>query len=76
MLRDGLIVVGAGLAVGLPASLILSCALTGLLHDVAPADPVALVGVTAVLASIGVAAAYVPARRATRISALEALREE
>jgi putative ABC transport system permease protein len=76
MLRDGLIVVGAGLAVGLPASLILSRALTGLLHDVAPADPLALVGVTAVLASIGVAAAYVPARRATRISALEALREE
>ena len=76
MLRDGLVVVGSGLALGLPASLILSRALTGLLHDVAPADPVALVGVTAVLASIGVAAAYVPARRATRISALEALREE
>lgn len=76
MLRDGILVVGAGLALGLSAALLLSRALTGLLHDVAPADPVALVAVAAVLASIGMAAAYVPARRATRTSALEALREE
>jgi predicted permease len=76
MLRDGLLVVGAGLVVGLPAAIVLSRALTGLLYQVSPADPFALASVAAVLASIGMTAAYIPARRATRISALEALREE
>jgi putative ABC transport system permease protein len=76
MLRDGLLVVGAGLVVGLAAAIVLSRALTGLLYEVSPADPLALASVAAVLASIGMTAAYIPARRATRISALEALRDE
>jgi putative ABC transport system permease protein len=76
MLRDGLLVVGAGLVAGLAAAIVLSRALTGLLYDVSPADPLALASVAAVLASIGMAAAYIPARRATRISPLEALRDE
>jgi putative ABC transport system permease protein len=50
--------------------------LTGLLHDVQPADPVTLGVVAALLSCIGLIAAYLPARRATRLNALDALRHE
>jgi putative ABC transport system permease protein len=76
ILRDGLFVVGAGLLSGLVASMWLTQTLTGLLFEVAPADPVALGSVAVLLAAIGLAAIYLPARRATRMSALTALREE
>jgi ABC-type lipoprotein release transport system permease subunit len=46
----------------------------GLLYDVAAADPVALGVATVVLASVAVLASLVPARRAMRVSPLEALR--
>ena len=76
MLKDGLLVVGAGLAVGLVAAIWLARTLTGLLHEVTPADPIALVSVAALLAAAGATAAFVPARRATRVSALDSLRSE
>jgi hypothetical protein len=76
MLRDGLAVVGAGLVVGTAAALFLARGLTGLLHEVTPADPVSVAAVAALLLSTGLVAAYVPARRATRIAVTEALRNE
>ncbi|HXW07003.1 MAG TPA: ADOP family duplicated permease [Vicinamibacterales bacterium] len=74
MLRDGLFVVAAGLGAGFVAAASLARVLTGLLHEVTPADPVALASVAALLASTGMLAAYLPARRATRVSPIEALR--
>ena len=76
MLRDGLVVVGAGLAAGTGAAMFLARGLTGLLHEVTPADPVSVAAVATVLLAVGLAAAYVPARRATRIAVTEALRNE
>jgi predicted permease len=76
MIRDGVVVVAGGLACGLIAAAWLAQVLTGLLHDVTPADPVALAAVAGLLSSAGLLASYLPARRATRISALDALREE
>jgi ABC-type antimicrobial peptide transport system permease subunit len=76
MIRDGVFVVTAGLVVGLMAAVWLARTLTGMLHEVTPADPVALVPVAALLASVGLLAAYLPARRATRVSALDALRTD
>ena len=75
VLRDGVGVVAAGVGAGLVASLWLARGLTGLLHQVSPADPLALALVAAVLSFVGLLAAFVPARRATRVSALDALRE-
>lgn len=75
VLRDGVLIVAAGLAVGLTTAIWLARGLTGLLHEVTPADPVALGMVAAVLSAAGLTAAYLPARRATRISALAALRD-
>ncbi|HUL71761.1 MAG TPA: ABC transporter permease [Vicinamibacterales bacterium] len=76
MLRDGLVVVSVGLVAGLIAALWLARTLTGMLHEVTPADPIALVSVAVILATVGMMAALVPARRATRVSALDALRSE
>lgn len=76
MLRDGVAVVAGGLAAGMLAAVWLARGLMGMLHEVTPADPLSIGAVAGALASIGMLAAYVPARRATRITALRALREE
>jgi predicted permease len=76
IVRDGLLVIAAGLAAGLVAAMWLARSLTGLLHEVTPADPVALVSVAVLLSAIGLVAVLIPARRATRVSALAALRHD
>jgi ABC-type antimicrobial peptide transport system permease subunit len=76
IVRDGLIVVAAGLGAGLVIAVWLARSLTGLLHEVTPADPVALVSVAVLLSAIGLVAVLIPARRATRVSALAALRHD
>ncbi len=76
MIRDGVMIVAAGLIAGLVAAALLARGLTGLLHDVQPADPVTLGVVAALLSCIGLIAAYLPARRATRLNALDALRHD
>lgn len=75
MIRDAAIAIVVGLAAGAVAAIMLARTLTGLLHDVTPADPASIATVSAILLAAGLVAAYVPARRATRLSALEALRE-
>ena len=76
ILRDGVIVVILGLSCGLIAAAWLARTLTGLLHEIEPADPVALLSVAVLLSLIGLTAVYLPARRATRMSALAALRDD
>lgn len=63
-----------GLALGLAAALAFGQLLAGLVFDVNPRDPIILAGVSVVLASIALAASYVPARRAAGIDPLFALR--
>ncbi len=70
MLKDGALVVVVGLAGGLTAAFMLSRTLTGLLHEVTPADPVTLTVVAALLALSGLVASFLPARRATAIDPL------
>jgi putative ABC transport system permease protein len=76
MVRDGVVVILAGLMSGLLAATWLARTLTGLLHEIEPADPVALVSVAALMSMVGAAAIYLPARRATRMNPLRALRED
>jgi len=64
----------AGIAIGSVLAFALSNALTELLYGVSPADPTVYTGVAALLASVAVAAAYLPARRAARIDPMRALR--
>jgi len=76
IMRDGVLVILAGLSVGTLASLALAQTLAGLLYQVQPADPRAIAGVVAVLALVALAAAYLPARRAARAGVLSSLRAE
>jgi putative ABC transport system permease protein len=65
-----------GLAVGIAAAFGATRVLGALLYGVTPTDPATFAGVCAMLVFVMVAAAYIPARRATRIDPLAALRTE
>jgi predicted permease len=76
VLRQGLSVVGIGLALGLVISLAGTRLLSGLVVGVKPSDPVTFIGVVLLLTAIALFACWIPARRATRIDPLVALRYE
>jgi ABC-type antimicrobial peptide transport system permease subunit len=75
-LRSALLLVAAGAALGVPASLAAGYAIRTELFGVSPADPTALVVAVAVMGFVTVAAAYLPARRAAHIDPNIALRCE
>jgi putative ABC transport system permease protein len=68
VLARGLILVGAGLAVGLIVTLVLNQALVKLLYGVAPTDPASLVIVALIMLAAAALAASVPAWRASRVN--------
>ena len=76
VLRESLVVVAVGMAVGVAAALLATRALSGLLFGISPLDPVTWTAVTAVLFGVAFLASYVPARRATRVNPMIALRAE
>jgi predicted permease len=76
VLRNGMILVAAGLLVGIPASILTSRALEGLLYSVTPSDLLTLLAVTVVLGGVAALACYAPARRASRVDPMVALRLE
>jgi predicted permease len=76
VLRDALTLVSLGLAIGLPAALAAARAVSSLLFDIQPEDPLTFVTTAGVLAAIGLAAAWMPARRAAGMDPMQALRHE
>ncbi len=76
VMRQGLIVAGIGMLVGLAGAFALSRLLRTLAFGVSTRDPVVFMGVTLVLGVVVVAAGYIPTRRATRVDPLDALRAE
>ena len=72
----GVALAGLGLAIGIAAALLLTRLMTDLLYGVRATDPLTFVGVSAVLAASSILACYVPARRATKIDPMVALRYE
>jgi putative ABC transport system permease protein len=76
VVREGMAVGVAGIAIGLLGSIAVSRLLSALLFGVASRDPATFAGVAALLFSVALLACYIPARRAARVSPLEALRDE
>ncbi|HLH56833.1 MAG TPA: ABC transporter permease [Verrucomicrobiae bacterium] len=73
---QGMRLVLAGTLVGLLGSFALTRVLTSVLFNVRPTDPLTFVTVTLALGAVAVLACYLPARRATKIAPMEALRHE
>jgi predicted permease len=73
-LRRGLVWIGVGLAAGIPLALFASRVAQGLLFGLSATDPGSLIGAAAVMSGMGLLAAYIPARRASRVDPLIALR--
>jgi putative ABC transport system permease protein len=76
ILRQGLRLVLTGVLIGMPAALALGHALRTLLFGVVPTDAVTLLAASATLVGVAALASYVPARRATRVDPMTALRTE
>jgi predicted permease len=74
--RQGVVQLGVGLAIGLALALGVARLMTIILFDVQPRDPLIFGGVAAVLIATGILACVVPARRATRVDPLVALRAD
>ena len=73
VMREALVLVLAGLAIGLPMAFVAGRSVAALLFGVNPADPVAFVGGAVTLLAVAALAAYLPAYRASRIEPMVAL---
>lgn len=69
-------IVAAGLGIGLAAALVLTRTMRAVLFGVGPHDPLTFIVATALLAGVALIAIWLPARRATRVDPITALRVE
>jgi putative ABC transport system permease protein len=76
VLKDGVRTTALGLVIGLLLALGLGRLASGMLYRVSPFDPVSVGLAVVTLAGTALLAGYLPARRATRIAPLDALRTE
>jgi putative ABC transport system permease protein len=76
LLRDGILLVAAGAALGLGGALLLAPLIRGLLYDIQPTNAVTLLAVTLMMLAVGAAACVLPARRATKVDPVEVLKAE
>jgi predicted permease len=76
VLREALTLVLIGMVIGIPVALIVSRVFSSMLFGLSSTDPAAMSTVIALLAVVGIAASYIPARRATKVDPIIALRDE
>jgi ABC-type antimicrobial peptide transport system permease subunit len=76
ILGRSLMLVSAALALGVVVVSMLTRFISAMLYDVSPTDPASLAGIALLLSAVVILASYIPARRATRIDPMEALRYE
>jgi len=76
LLREGMLLVLVGVAVGIPLALVSSQVLRSFLFGLKATDPVSLIGVILLLGAIAALAAFIPARRGSKIDPMVALRYE
>lgn len=76
VIRQGVTLAGMGIVVGLGGALALQRLIAGMLYGVTATDPVTFGATAVVMAVVALAAAWIPARRATRVDPLVAIRED
>jgi putative ABC transport system permease protein len=76
VIREGLLMALAGVTIGIGLALAAAGRLSELLVDVTASDPIAFAGAAVLLVGVAVAASYLPARRATKVDPLTALRAD
>lgn len=76
VVREGMVLVGVGVGLGLAMALAGAQILRSLLYGVGALDPVTFIGVPVILLAVTLAAAYLPARRASRVDPVRALKAE
>jgi putative ABC transport system permease protein len=76
VITEGMLVIGAGLAIGLLASFGLTRVMSSLLFRVPSNDPLTLISVSVILCAVAILATYIPARRALHVDPMVALRFE
>ena len=76
MLREGFVLVAVAVAAGMSSALAAASVLRGMLYGVEPRDPAVFAAVSTVLATVALAATWLPARRAARLDPVSALRSE
>jgi putative ABC transport system permease protein len=76
LVGQGMVQIGIGVLAGVVAATAVTRSMAGLLFGIAPNDPWTFVAVSVLLVLIGIAAAWIPAHRATRIDPVSALRAE
>jgi putative ABC transport system permease protein len=76
VVRQGVMITAIGIALGLAGCLALTRVVESFLYGTSPTDPLTYGLLVTIVAAVGLAACYVPARRATRVDPLTALRAE
>ena len=76
VLRESFLIVGLGIVLGIPAALGLARLVSSQLFDLSSNDPVTLIGATLLLVAIATLSGFLPARRATKVDPMVALRHE
>ena len=76
VLRNGAALAGIAILLGTAGSLVLSRLMSGMVFGIGTSDPVTIASVVGVLLSVALFACYLPARRASRVDPVEALRQE
>jgi len=76
VLREGLLLAGAGVAIGLGAAYALTRVMSSLLFNVSTTDPVIFISISLILIGVALGATFIPARRATKVDPMIALRYE